>query len=100
MSLEHSWAVKHLRRVGETHPKRVDAAMRRLLQSDDELRWSLVLNAYLDQDINLGKAAELLGRHELELRDQLTELGIPVRVGPRDIDEARAESDALAKWLT
>ena len=99
MSLKLAWAVKHLGRVGKTHPKLVDEAMRRLLQSDEELRWSLVLNAYLDRDLNLGKAAELLGRHEIELRDQLTELGIPIRVGPTSIDEAQAESDALAKWL-
>ena len=100
MSLELSWAVKHSERVSETRPELVNAAMRRLMQSDEELRWSLVLNAYLDHDINLGKAAELLGQHELELRDRLVKLGIPVRVGPKDIDEARAEVDALAAWLT
>lgn len=40
---------------------------------------------------NLGKAAELLGLHELELWERFLELGIPLRVGSADLAEARAE---------
>ena len=62
-----------------------------LLEVNPELRWSLVLNAYLDEEINLGKAAELLDMHELELRRQFLELGVPLRIGPADVAEAEAE---------
>jgi len=51
----------------------------------------LVLDAYLGRQINLGKAAELLGLHELELRERFLELSIPLRLGPADLAEARSE---------
>jgi predicted HTH domain antitoxin len=58
-----------------------------------------VVSAYLDEEINLGKAAEMLGMHELELRDRFIELGIPLRIGPVDKAEARAEAEALNSWF-
>ena len=51
------------------------------------------------EEINLGKAAEILGMHELELRDRFIELGIPLRIGPVDKVEARAEAEALNSWF-
>lgn len=68
------------------------------MRSNPELNWSLVLNAYLDEEINLGKAAELLEIHELELRERFIELGIPLRLGPADLLEAQAEIEALASF--
>jgi hypothetical protein len=38
-----------------------------------------LINAYLDEKINLGKAAELLGVHRLELQNELREKGVPIR---------------------
>ena len=70
-----------------------------LVQGDQELRWSRVVDAYRDGHINLGKAAELLGMHELELREHFTQLGIPLRVGPSDLAEAQAKADALGAWF-
>jgi predicted HTH domain antitoxin len=51
----------------------------------------LVVAAYRSRQINLGKAAELLGVAELELCDRFVELGMPLRVVPADLTEARAE---------
>lgn len=93
-----SWAIKQLAKLREARPELVDEAISRLLVDDRELRWSLVVSAYLDGEINLGKAAELLGCHQLELRDRFLELGIPLRVGPATIAEAQAEVDAFAAW--
>ncbi len=59
----------------------------------------MIIGAYRDGDINLGKAAELLGLHELALRKRFIELGIPVRIGASDVAEARAEADAISNWF-
>ena len=67
----------------------------RLLQEDQYQRWSMIIDAYRDGDINLGKAAELLELHELALRERLIELGIPVRIGISDLAEAQAEADTI-----
>lgn len=56
-------------------------------------------SAYQDGQSNLGKAAELLGLPELELRDRFIELGIPLRIGPVDLAEARAEAEAVRAWF-
>ncbi len=48
-----------------------------MLDEDKDLRWALVVSAYLDGDISLARAAELLDMHALELRERfltLTEL--------------------------
>lgn len=94
------WTIVHLEKLHKVRPDQVDAALEKLLENDNDLAWSLVISAYLDEDINLGKAAELLHVHELELRARFVELGLPLRVGPGDIVEARAEVDALTSWLT
>ncbi len=93
------WAMKQLARVREARPELVDRAIASLLEADGELRWSVVLSAYLDREINLGKAAELLGFHELELRERFRDLGVPLRQGSEDLAEARAEADALEAWF-
>ncbi len=94
-----AWAMKQLVRVREARPELVDRAIADLLKADGELRWSVVLSAYLDHEINLGKAAELLELHELELRERFRELGVPLRQGSADLSEARAEVDALEAWF-
>ncbi len=62
------------------------------------LRWSLVVDLYLDQQISLSKAAELLDMPTLELRARFAQLGIPLRSGPADLAEAKAEVEALRHW--
>jgi predicted HTH domain antitoxin len=78
----------------------VDNALQTLIESNPDLAWSLVVSAYLDEEINLGKAAEMLDLHELELRDRFIALGIPLRIGPVDKAEARAEVQALNSWFS
>lgn len=76
----------------------IKAVLQRLWDENAELRWSLVIGAYQQRRINLGKAAELLGMHELELRDRCLILGIPLRLGPEDMAGATAEVEALRSW--
>lgn len=60
--------------------------------------YDLVIAHYLAESISLSRAAELLGLSWLDLRARLHRAGLPVRVGPENIDNLRAEMDALAKW--
>ena len=94
------WTFTHLTKLYKQQPKLVDNALRKMIESDSDLAWSLVVSAYLDGEINLGKAAEMLDMHELELRDRFIALGIPLRIGPIDKAEARAESQALSSWFS
>ena len=93
------WEVEQLLKLRERQPDLVEPALRRLVQDNDEIRWSVIVGAYQDKHINLGKAAELLGMTELELRDRFIELGIPLRIGPADLAGARAEVEAMRTWF-
>lgn len=61
-------------------------------------RYDLVIAHYLAGSISLSRAAELLGLPWLDLRSRLHRTGLPVRIGPENIDDLRAEMDALTKW--
>jgi predicted HTH domain antitoxin len=94
------WTFNQLTKLRKQQPKLVAQALQSMLADNPELAWSLVVSAYLDEEINLGKAAEMLDMHELELRKRFIELGIPLRIGPIDKAEARAEAQALNSWFS
>jgi len=96
----YEWALTELVKLQQKQPDLVQAALERTLREDSVLQWSLVVNAYLDEVINLGKAAELLGMHRLELQERFTELGIPLRLGAATLEDAQAEVAALRTWQT
>jgi len=62
---------------------------------DTQAGWDRVIAAYLDGDISLGRAAQLLGISRFDLQERFNRLGLPVRVGPADLAEARREAAAL-----
>jgi len=55
------------------------------------------LQAYLADEISLGKTAEVLGLSRFELQDRFFRLGVPLRLGPATLEEARAEVAAALK---
>jgi len=55
------------------------------------------LQAYLADEISLGKTADLLGLSRFELQDRFFRLGVPLRLGPATLEEAQAEVDAALK---
>lgn len=97
-SFPNEWLIENLRNLYQEHPDLISPLLHNLLAENDELRWTLVVKAYQNREINLGKAAEFLGLHELELKDRFLELGIPLRLGPIDLAEARAEVEAVRAW--
>lgn len=52
------------------------------------------LQAYLADEISLGKAAELMDLSRLELQARFLGLGIPLRLGPPTLEDAWAEIQA------
>lgn len=93
-----AWTYNQLIKVRRYRPELVDHVIEELLNKEAEIRWLVVVGAYLDEEINLGKAAELLGLHRLELQEQFRAQGIPLRIGVDTIDEAQAEMAAIAQW--
>ncbi len=85
------WQIKQLEKLSDIDPGLVDNMLLHLQESDPDRYEKLVIGAYLDRDINLGKAAELLGVHPVELRRQFLKKGIPVRIGCESIEELQAE---------
>ncbi len=94
------WTFTQLTKLYKLQPGMVADALQTMIESNPDLAWSLIIGAYLDEEINLGKAAEMLDMHELELRDRFIALGIPLRIGPVDKAEARAEAQALDSWFS
>jgi predicted HTH domain antitoxin len=93
------WEIDQLFKLRERQPELFELVVQRLVQENEDIRWSVVIGAYQDKQINLGNAAELLGLTEFELRQRFIELGIPLRIGPVDLAQARAEAEAVRAWL-
>ncbi len=88
------WQLRQLEALHEIEPDTVDAAIAELLEKGPVLREKLIVGAYIDGEINLGKAAELLGMHPVRLREQFLSKGIPVRIGIETREEIVAEGIA------
>ena len=63
--------------------------------SDVQEAWNMIIAAYLDGDISLGRAAELLHLSRFELMQSFNQAGISLRLGSATAEEARAEVEAL-----
>ena len=57
-----------------------------------------VMRRYLAAEISLGKASELLGLNRFELQERFRRLGVPLRMGPATLEEARADVAAALKF--
>ncbi len=81
----------------ELAPRGLDESEVKEAQAGGDLQaaWNRVMAAYLDGDISLGRAAELLDLSSFELRQRFNEVGIPLRIGPATQEEAEADIRAL-----
>ena len=50
-----------------------------------------VMRLYLDEQISLAKASEMLGLSRYELMEHFERLGIPLRLGPETLEDAQEE---------
>jgi prevent-host-death family protein len=72
-----------------------DEALDETSQQD---RYDWIIAHYLAGALSLGRAAELLDLPWADLRARLSRLGLPILLGPENINELQAEIDAVAKW--
>jgi predicted HTH domain antitoxin len=93
------WLYRQFDRLAQMRPDIVEPVLQRAMREDAEFRWAMVVGAYLEEQINLGKAAELLGMHRAQLQRQFLEKGIPLRLGSQTVEEAQAEVEAWAMWI-
>ena len=87
------WEVEELCKLSKIQPEILEVALKELWQRKPALYNSVIISAYLDEKINLGKAAELLG---VQLQKELREKGIPIR-GPSK-EDVIAEVEAIREW--
>ncbi|OQY13283.1 MAG: hypothetical protein B6I31_01490 [Desulfobacteraceae bacterium 4572_19] len=92
------WMYNQLLKVKRYRPELVDQMLDAILTQQAELRWLVIVGAYIDEEINLGKVAELLGIHRLELQEQFVRQGITLRLGIDTPEEAQAEVVAITQW--
>ncbi len=95
-----AWTYNQLIKARQYRPELVYNVIEEVLERQHELRWLVVVGAYIDKEINIGKAAELLGMHRLKLQEQFLIQGIPLRTGVDTVEEAYAEMEAIAQWNT
>lgn len=87
------WELEQLRKLSEEQPDVAEEALQTLWQQRPELLRRVVIGAYLDRQLSLSKAAELVGLTRHELQCQLVQEGIPVRTLSEE--EGKAEVEAL-----
>jgi|LGVF01.1.fsa_nt_gb predicted HTH domain antitoxin len=96
MVLDMSWAVEELIKLSEIQPEMVENTLEDVWKAKPDIYKTVVIGAYLDEKISLGKTAELLGITRIELQREMEEKGIPIRVlSSKDVV---AEVEALKKW--
>jgi predicted HTH domain antitoxin len=64
------WELEQLCKLSEEQPEIVDRALNTLWEHEPLILRRVVIGAYLDQQIGLSKAAEILGVTRLELQRQ------------------------------
>lgn len=74
-------------------------ALRHLLGARPDLRISLAVYRYQHEAISLAQAAALAGVSWPQMREIMVKRGVPLRLGPESLDEARSEVDALRQAL-
>jgi len=58
-----------------------------------ELKLKVITKAYESGEISLGKAAELMGVSQEEMKEILREKGIKLHLGPQTIEELRRDAE-------
>lgn len=63
------------------------SALRALFQVNPKTKLRMIISAYEAGDIGLGKAAEMLGVSQEEMKDILREEGAGIHLGPQTVEE-------------
>ena len=83
------WEIEQLVKAG-LFPDRqavLKSALQALFQAQPEVKLRMVINAYIAGEISLGKAAELMGVCQEEMKDILRKSGAQIHLGPQTVEE-------------
>jgi predicted HTH domain antitoxin len=75
----------------------VQEALRVLWQERPAVRIDVAVHRYRVEGLSVAKAAALAGVSFDRMKEILSERGVPLRLGPETLEEARAELDALQR---
>ena len=67
------------------------SAMRSLFEAKPELKRKMVVTAYTNGEISLGKAAQIMGVSQEEMKDIIRETGGQIHLGPLTLDELKQD---------
>ena len=73
----------------------VQEALRVLWQERPAVRIDVAVHRYRTENLSIAKAAALAGVSFDRMKEILSERGVPLRLGPETLDEARNELDSL-----
>ena len=73
-------------------------ALDAIYQHNADLRWEVIVGLYLDGNISLGKAAEMLDTNRWELMDRFREQGVSLPLGPQTVEELKRDIQVM-EWL-
>jgi predicted HTH domain antitoxin len=96
--IQQRWLLEEIEKLWEINPERVAQLLSRALEAEPDLKWAVVIGAYLHGHINLGKAAELLNTDRWSLQEEFRQRGIPIRIGAASLEELQAEVEAAQIW--
>lgn len=84
----------------EDEDQALQDALRHLLLSRPELRIQVAIHRYRsDETLSLAQAAAIAGVSFERMKEILERHRVPLRLGPADPDEARAEAQVLEAWF-
>jgi predicted HTH domain antitoxin len=75
----------------------VREALRVLWQERPGVRIDVAVHHYRTEEISIARAAALAGVSFDRMKELLAERGVPLRLGPETLDEARAELGGLQR---
>lgn len=73
----------------------IQEALRVLWQERPAVRIDVAVYRYRNEDLSVAKAAALAGVSFDRMKEILAERGVPLRLGPETVEEARTELDSL-----
>jgi len=77
----------------------IQDAMNHLIKAHPEYRIKLAIYRYGDEEISVGKAAEMAGVSFERMKELLMEHGIQPRLGARTLEEAREEVRTYERYV-
>ena len=84
----------------ESEDQVMQAALRQFVLERPDVRIRVAVHRYrTDQELSLARAAAIAGVSLERMKEILERHGVPLRLGPATLEQARAEALTLQGWL-